>query len=90
MAEELLRTWGQNIERTRLFRNEEGEIRRSFDESPMSQATLGSLLEPPVSQATVSRWEDGKMEPRLTYKIQIARVLGVEASGLFPLPMAVA
>lgn len=90
MEGDLLRTWGKNIERHRLLRNDEGEIRRNNLEDPMSQAELGALLDPPVTQATVSRWEDGKMEPRLLYKIQIAQVLGVDAGTLFALPAAVA
>jgi DNA-binding XRE family transcriptional regulator len=84
--DDLLRKWGQNIRRQRTLRNSEGEIRHSNAEEPMSQAELGALLDPPVTQATVSRWEEGKMEPRLAYKIQIAQVLGDDASTLFPLP----
>lgn len=86
MEGDLLRTWGKNIRRQRMLRNGNGDIRRNNAELPMSQAELGQLLEPPVTQATVSRWEDGKMEPRLAYKIQIAEVLGDDASTLFPLP----
>lgn len=90
MADQLLRKWGKNIETTRLLRNEDGELRKNSAEPPMSQATLGSLLDPSVSQATVSRWEDGKMEPRLAYKIQIGQVLGADPSALFPLPSVAA
>ena len=85
MANDLLKVWGRNIEQTRLLRNSDGEIRRSGAEDPMSQADLGRALDPQVTQATVSRWEDGLMEPRLTYKLQIADVLGVDPAALFPL-----
>lgn len=41
----------------------------------MTQAELGELLEPVVTQGTVARWERGQMEPRRHYKAQLDRVL---------------
>lgn len=89
MADPTLVRWGKNIERHRLLRNSRGEIRQRGQES-MSQAELGAMLEPPVSQATVSRWESGLMEPRRIYKTQIADALSADAETLFPLAAAVA
>lgn len=56
----------------------------------MGQADLGALMMPPVTQATVSRWEAGLMEPRRQYKPQLAKALGVDVSTLFPMTRVVA
>lgn len=51
----------------------------------MTQAQLGELLDPPVHQTTVARWEAGDMEPRRQYKRQLAHVLHTDIRLLFPL-----
>ncbi len=83
--DETLRTWGKNIETTRNLRRPDGSVRTSSAQSGMSQTDLGELLDPPVTQATVSRWEAGVMEPRRHYKAQLAHALGVPAPALFPI-----
>lgn len=77
MEEQLLREWGRNIEalRTRL---------------KLSQKQLADLMDPPVTQPTVARWENGKIEPRLAYKIQLCRVLHTEWRLLFPVTVVAA
>lgn len=85
MADELLVQWGKNIALTRELRTPDGGLRRVKAMAGMSQEDLGLALDPPVRQATVSRWERGLMEPGRKYKIQIASVLSVDASSLFPL-----
>jgi transcriptional regulator with XRE-family HTH domain len=87
---ETLRLWGKNIAAFRLTRKPDGSLRATAEDDPMGQADLGRLMDPPVSQATVSRWEAGLMEPRRQYKAQLARVLGVDVTTLFPLTKAVA
>lgn len=84
-----LSRWGKNIETTRQLRRPDGSLRKSNAQPAMSQADLGALLDPPVTQATVSRWESGIMEPRRHYKAQVAAALGVDPLALFPI-MAVA
>lgn len=84
MADEQLRKWGKNIATTRSLRNSNGDLRRPGQDE-MSQAELGAMLDPPVTQATVSRWEAGLMEPRRAYKAQIAIALGVNPEALFPM-----
>jgi transcriptional regulator with XRE-family HTH domain len=86
MAEQMLKAWGRNIASTRRLRNQHGDLRRNAADPGLTQEGLGEMLEPPVKQATVSRWESGKMEPRAIYKAQLAAVLGVPADQLFPLP----
>lgn len=49
----------------------------------MTQLELGELLDPPVAQSTVARWERGQMEPRRHYKAQLARILHADARILF-------
>lgn len=88
MADATLKRWGTNITHQRELLTPEGNRRRNKLSPCMSQADLGNALEPKVSQATVSRWESGKMEPTLARKIQIAYVLGVDPGALFPLPQA--
>lgn len=51
----------------------------------MTQAQLGDLLNPPVHQTTVARWEAGQIEPRRHYKRQLAHVLHTDVRFLFPL-----
>lgn len=83
--DETLRQWGRNIGAFRLTRRPDGSLRANGSDETMSQADLGALLTPPVTQATVSRWEAGLMEPRRSYKVQLALVLCVDVSTLFPL-----
>lgn len=68
--DEVLRLWGKNIEHFRIARD-------------MSQFDLAQKLE--VTQATVSRWESGLLEPRRSMKIKLARELGADVTILFPL-----
>lgn len=70
--DETLRQWGENI---RLHREVIG----------LTQAQLAEQLDPPVSQATVARWEAGLMEPRRRYKAQLAPLLHTDTRILFPL-----
>lgn len=84
MADETLRTWGENIKLRREALNPEGGL-RTDDEPAMNQAQLGELLDPPVTQATVSRWEAGLIEPRRKYKAQLAAVLHTDVRVLFPM-----
>lgn len=83
--DETLRIWGHNIATLRSTRKPDGTSRQSTADDSMSQADLGALLAPPVTQATVSRWESGRMEPRRHYKAQIADRLGVDVATVFPL-----
>ena len=85
MGEQLLRQWGKRIAQTRLLRNAEGEIRRPGEPS-MTQAQLAAHLG--VRQATVSRWEAGKIEPKLEHKAELCDVLGVSMDALFGYPVA--
>lgn len=82
--DETLRLWGENIRLRRLMLNAAGEP-RTVEEAPMAQHELGARLKPSVSQATVARWERGKMEPRRHYKAQLARHLLTDARILFPM-----
>ena len=77
MNHPVLGQWGRNIEAVRK------RLR-------LSQAQLGAMLDPPVSQPTVARWENGKAEPRLDHKIQLCRVLRTEWRLLFPEPVVAA
>lgn len=73
--DEVLRQWGKNIETFRIARN-------------LSQGDLADALD--VTQATVSRWESGLLEPRRAKKAKLAHVLGTDVAILFPLIGAVA
>lgn len=78
MAEdETLRRWGSNIEK---FRKAHG----------WTPSGLGALLDPPVAQSTINRWENGRMEPRRHYKAQLASVFGTDVEILFPLTRSAA
>lgn len=68
--DEVLRLWGKNIESFRIARK-------------MGQVDLAQALD--VTQATVSRWESGLIEPRRAMKVRIASVLGTDVAVLFPL-----
>ena len=70
MSDELLRVWGNNVTQFRKMRG------LSVNDFAMA---LG------VSQATVSRWESGKMAPRDARKVDIATVLNVDVQSIFPL-----
>lgn len=73
MSDELLRLWGRNIAN---FRKVQG----------LSVTDFAEALQ--VSQATVSRWESGKMAPRDYRKVDIATLLNVDVQALFPLVRA--
>lgn len=89
-SDEVLRQWGQNIRNSRAQLKPNGDLRKSGADAEMTQAQLGALLDPPVRQSTVARWERGLMEPRRTYKAQLARVLYLDVSTLFPLTRSAA
>lgn len=74
-AELSLRIWGANIARQRHRHDR------------LSQSELGMMLEPPVHQTTVARWEKGSVEPSLEQKMQISHALGVPIHEIFPLPV---
>jgi DNA-binding XRE family transcriptional regulator len=84
-GDDALRVWGENIRNQRLVLRPDGAPRRSGADAVMTQADLGSLLDPPVRQSTVHRWETGAMEPRRRYKVQLARALHLDVRTLFPL-----
>lgn len=85
MQDETLRLWGRSITTHRSLLKPDGTPRTSGADPEMGQADLGALLDPPVTQATVSRWESGHMEPRRQFKAQLARIFGVDVTTLFPL-----
>lgn len=87
-GDEVLRSWGENIRNHRQALRPDGVPRVSGADAVMTQVDLGKLLEPPVQQSTVHRWETGSMEPRRRYKVQLARVLHVDVRVLFPLVRA--
>lgn len=87
MKDPILVEWGKRIVRTRLLRNAKGDIRRPGQE-PMSQGELAELCE--VSQATVSRWESGLIEPTRRHKAALAYHLGSPIDALFPNDLSVA
>jgi hypothetical protein len=85
--------WGRNIARQRQIHtplnDEDGHLigavpRLSGADPVLSQAQLGQLFDPPVAQSTIARWEKGA-EPRRRHKVQLARILHVEVTMLFPL-----
>lgn len=85
--DETLRQWGENIRYSREALNTKGEL-RSNGEQPLTQEQLGQMLDPPVGQSTVARWERGYMEPRRQYKAQLAQALCTDARMLFPMRRA--
>lgn len=54
----------------------------------MTQEQLGALLDPPVDQSTVARWENGDMEPRRQYKAQLSYLFHTDGQFLFPMKAA--
>lgn len=61
-------------------------MKRRLSDPSMSQADLAEMLG--VTQATVSRWEGGLIEPTLKHRLEIADALGVSADALFAMPVA--
>lgn len=57
-------------------------IKEAREAKGLTQAGLGSRLDPPVDQTYVSRWEKGKVTPRGSIRIQIADALGVDVEWL--------
>lgn len=90
-ADETLRTWGKGIRDRRLGLDAEGmPIMRRKKVRPMTAAQLGALLNPPVNQSTVNRWERGIIEPSRHNKAELGRVLFADVAVLFPLTRSVA
>lgn len=81
----VLAEWGRNIRERRQLLNGDGRLRSSALQEPMSQRQLGEAMDPPVHQSTVARWESGAVEPRRLYKQQLAGLLQVSTSMLFPM-----
>lgn len=84
----LLVEWGKQIRSRREALNADGQLRQR-DQPAMTQDQLGRLLDPPVDQSTVARWENGDMEPRRHYKAQLTELLHTDAQFLFPMKAAV-
>ena len=63
--------WGQNVKKLREIN---GLSRTVF------AAKLGT------TEATISRWESGKVTPSDHHKIRIAGLLNVDPNTIFPLP----
>lgn len=84
-GDETLREWGANIRSLRLTLNPDGTPRRTEEEPVLTPARLGALLNPPVAQSTVSRWERGLIEPSRHNKVQLATILMTDVRMLFPL-----
>lgn len=82
-ADAVLREWGANIRIQREAHAADGTFLTSDERPCMTQLELGELLDPPVAQSTVARWERGQMEPRRHYKAQLARILHADARILF-------
>lgn len=75
VMDETLRTWGANLRR----------FREAFGKS---QDEVAAELE--VAQATIARWEAGRMEPRRQMKVRLAEYYCTDVAILFPLTRAVA
>ena len=54
----------------------------------MTQEQLGALMDPPVDQSTVARWENGDIEPRRHYKAQLSSLFHTDGQFLFPMKAA--
>jgi DNA-binding XRE family transcriptional regulator len=87
-ADEVLAKWGRNIGRRRELFQPDGTHRTHGAQPKMQRKDLGALMNPPVRESTVFRWEKGTAEPRLDYKLQLARVLEADPELLFPLGVA--
>jgi DNA-binding XRE family transcriptional regulator len=81
---ELDRLWGRNIRRQRLALNSQGHP-RTANEPSMTQEQLAAMLDTPVDQSTITRWENGDAEPRRDHKIQLARTLHRDVNEMFPM-----
>lgn len=85
VVDETLRLWGENIKTVREGLTPELTVRRSKSDPCLTQEQLGQLLDPPVDQSTVARWEAGRHEPRRHYKRQLAHILHTDVRFLFPM-----
>lgn len=83
----LLVEWGRQIRNRREAFNSDGNLRRA-EQQAMTQEQLGALLDPPVDQSTVTRWENGDMEPRRQYKAQLSYLFHTDGQFLFPMKAA--
>ena len=50
------------------------ELRHARQTAHLEQKELAALLEPPVVEKTISRWENGRGEPSISQWRQIARI----------------
>lgn len=83
----LLAEWGRQIRSRREALNADGQLRRESDPA-MTQEQLGALMDPPVDQSTVARWENGDIEPRRHFKAQLAELFRTDGQFLFPMKAA--
>lgn len=67
--------WGRNLAAAR-------------EAAGLTQKDLAEKLN--VNWSTISRWEGGRMEPRLEPALRIAALLGVPVTELFPVDEQVA
>lgn len=80
----LLAEWGRQIRCRREALNADGRLRHQNDPA-MTQERLGALMDPPVDQSTVARWENGDIEPRRHYKAQLSDLFHTDGQFLFPM-----
>jgi hypothetical protein len=72
-----LADWGLILFRFRRRLNGDGDPIQPGDDH-MTQEELGQLLDPPVTQGTVAKWEAGLAEPRRRYREQLGQIISYE------------
>lgn len=83
----LLVEWGRQIRSRREALTADGQLRGEAAPA-MTQEQLGALMDPPVDQSTVARWENGDIEPRRHYKAQLSSLFHTDGQFLFPMKAA--
>lgn len=81
-----LERWGRRLAERRSRTRPDGTPKTSDADATMTQADCAALMDPPVRQSTVARWEAGTFEPRRHYRQQLAALYRTSVETLFDPP----
>lgn len=82
----MVQQFGEEKDPAKRIRLRQGELIRQYrNVRGMTQKALAASFDPPITEATVSQWENGVYTPRPHLQVQLAKILDFPWSAVFGL-----
>ncbi len=82
----MVHTFGEESDPARRIRVKQGQRIRQYRKlRDMTQKQLAQAFNPPLTEATISQWENGHTTPRQHIQVELARILDCPWNILFGL-----